>query len=670
MSRLSRGSRRWLLAGLLALALPAESRAQGTVDLTVDATTAGVPLRKVWPFYGYDEINNTTTSEGKALLETLVAANTAPVRIRSHFLFNTGDGTPALKWGSTNAYTEDEAGYPVYSWLLTDGIMDAITGAGAFPLVEFGFMPQALSRHPTPYRNAAAITLNGGCFYPPVDLGKWAALIHAFSLHANQRYPNVAKNWLWELWNEPDTGYWHGTFDEYATLYDHTEAALHGVLPDAALGGPAVVYPDGDFLTNFLQHCADGTNAVTGGTGTRLDLVTFHAKGGVALTEGQVRMDLGNQLRLHRAGFRAVAAFPRFKQTPIHITEADPDGCAACLDGDSSLYDYRHSTVYGAYEVAMMKHSLDLAVEEGVTLDGVLTWAFTFPGTPYFAGYRVLASNGIALPVLGAFKLLGRLDGARLPLASTGARGHADILANGVRGNPDVDGLAAMDGDIVRILMWNYHDDLVAAAPTPVRLTLTLPPRFGPRVRVAHLRVDESHGDAYAVWNAQGRPASPSVEQLAALRLAMEPAPLVPEQALAVTDGAVDLTFDLPRFGVSLITVEPTTGDAPPQASSSGCACALGGRGTRTPDTGLPVMAALLWLFFASQRRCRYLASDRSAAPPREPCRSRTIFHGASSSEERSRSTQRARAAKPRCTEGGWSEVYEGDDSGLGKVRK
>ena len=203
------------------------------------------------------------------------------MHVRSHFLLNTGDGTPAMKWGSTNVYTEDAAGNPVYSWTLTDGIMDTITGVGAFPFVEIGFMPEALSTHPTPYRNSSTTTLDGGCFYPPTDYTKWAGLIRAWATHANERYPNVAASWLWELWNEPDIGYWNGTFAEYAKLYDYTESALHEVIPDAALGGPAVAGAGGSFLTQFLQHCATGTNAVTGKTGTRLDLVTFHAKGGV-----------------------------------------------------------------------------------------------------------------------------------------------------------------------------------------------------------------------------------------------------------------------------------------------------------------------------------------------------------------------------------------------------
>jgi xylan 1,4-beta-xylosidase len=581
-----------LLAGMVAPAAPARAQAPAPVNATVDATAAGTPLARVWAFHGYDEINYTTVPEGKALLAALVAAHTAPVHVRSHFLLNTGDGSPAMKWGSTNVYTEDADGNPVYSWTLTDEIMDTITALGAFPFVEIGFLPQALSPRPIPYRNSALITLDGGCFYPPTDYAKWSGLIRTWAAHANERYPNVAASWLWELWNEPDSGYWHGTFADYAKLYDHTEAALHEVIPNARLGGPAVVNPGGGFLTQFLRHCASGANAATGQTGTRLDLVSFHAKGGVAIAGDHVRMDLGNQLRLHRAGMGAVAAFAQFKSTPIYITEADPDGCAACLADSSSPYAYRHSTAYGAYEVAMMKHTIELADQMGVHLGGLLTWAFTFPGTPYFAGYRALATNGINLSVLSTFQLLGRLVGTRLPLTSSGARTLDEILTNGVRGSPDVDGLATRDGAAVRVLLWNYHDDIVAAPATPVHLTIGLPPSFGAAIRVSHLRVDSAHGDAYTVWVSQGMPEIPSAAEIADLERAMAPSPLHSDEILAAVDGFAEVDFDLPRFGVSLVTVEPTRGGqrgptSSPAQVGGGCSCCVGGRGHETGSAAL-----------------------------------------------------------------------------------
>ena len=286
--------------------------------------------------------------------------------------------------------------------------------------------------------------------------------------------------------------------------------------------------------------------------------MTFHAKGGVTVTGGHVQMNLGTQLRLHRAGFDAVAAFSQFKQTPIYITEADPDGCAACPASSMPADAYRNSTAYGAYEIAMMKHTLELEAQVGVKLGGLLTWAFTFPGTPYFAGYRTLATNGINLPVMGAFKLLGRLAGTRLPLTSSGARALDDILPTACAASRRSTAWPRCDGDAVQVLVWNYHDDIVTAAATPVHLTINVPASFGSSVRVSHLRVDESHGDAYTVWVSQGMPASPSAAQLAALQQAMDPSPLVPDRTVAVAaDGSVGVDFDLPRFGVSLVTITP-----------------------------------------------------------------------------------------------------------------
>jgi xylan 1,4-beta-xylosidase len=537
-------------------------RAPAVVSIDVDAVAAGAPLERVWAYHGYDEANYTTLPEGAELLRTLASAHTAPVYIRNHFLLNTADGAPGLKWGSTNVYTEDAAGNPVYDYALLDQILGATLDAGALPLVEIGFMPRALSARPDPYRNSDTYTLDGGCFYPPKDYGKWGALVRAWATHVKERYPSSGAAWQWELWNEPDIPYWHGSFAEFARLYDYTEAALHAVLPEASLGGPSVARANGSFLPQFLQHCASGTNAVTGQIGTRLDMVSFHTKGGVVLQNGHVQMDLGNQLRMHRAGFGAVAESGPFARTPIVISEADPDGCAACLPSIWPEYAYRNSPAYGAYEVAMMKRTLELAAEMRVNLRGVLTWAFTFPGSPYFAGYRALATNGVHLPVLNAFKLLGSLSGDRLPVTSSGALPLSDILAQGVRQQADVDAIASIDGERIQILVWNYHDDLVPAPPAPVTLRVSVPAAFGASVRMKHTRVDDTHGNAHALWLSQGSPAEPSGAQLAALHEAMQPTLFEPQQ-LDVRDGAVSLSFELPRFGVSLVTLRPASAAAP-----------------------------------------------------------------------------------------------------------
>jgi len=581
------------------------AQAKNPVTIEIDAAAAGTSLKPVWAYFGYDEANYTTLPEARELLRTLATLQQGPVHVRTHFLFNTGDGTPALKWGSTNLYSEDADENPVYDFTLIDQIMDATLEAGVFPLFEIGFMPKALSTRPDPYENSSPYVLDGGSFFPPKDYEKWAGLVTAWAEDAKELYSDSVSGWSWELWNETHLRYFQGTFEEYARLYDYTEAALHTVLPNARLGGPAVASADGAFLADFLEHCASGTNGVSGQVGTRLDLVTFHAKGGVGLADGHVQMDLGRQLRLHRAGFEAVAK-SAFAAAPIVISEADPDGCAACPSTRARHLDYRNSPAYGAYEVAMMKHSLDLAEDLGVDLRGVLTWAFTFPDTPFFAGYRALATNGVHLPVLNAFKLLARLSGDRLPVQSSGARPLDELLAQGFRDVPDVDALAARDGDQIQILIWHYHDQLAAADPVQVALTVTVPATFAPRVRITHQRVDETHGNAFTVWRSQGSPQAPSGAELAELRRAMDALELEPERVADLAGKTVTLSFELPRFAVSLLTLTPFSADQAKPPPTDGASLGGGGCSCRTSaekgTAGDPLLATLLFAGLARRR--------------------------------------------------------------------
>ncbi len=547
-----------------------------TVSINVDATSPGTPLKEVWSWHGYDEANYTTTASSLALLDTLVAAGPDPVYIRTHFLLNTGDGAAALKWGSTNVYSEAN-GRPVYDWKILDGIMDSIIGHKALPYAQISFMPQALSSHPTPYRNSSTTAMDGGCFYPPTDYVKWGSLVRAWVEHSVARYPNVERDWVWELWNEPDIGYWKGTEAEYQKLFDYTEQAVHAVLPKAILGGPEMAGAGN--IGAFLQHCATGTNAVTGQVGTRLDLISFHAKGGTSMVNGHVRMDLGNQLRLHRTGFAAVAGFPQFRSKPIVIGEADPDGCAACPQTQVPADAYRNVAVYGAYEAAMMKHSLQLADSLGVNLTACLAWAWLFNGYPSFQGYRTLSTNGIHKPVLEVFKMLRKLKGDRIPLTSTGALGLADILKNGVRGaDPDIDGMAVKTPGKVMALIWNYHDDIVQVAPAQVNLNVKLPAGFPARVKLTHYRMDTTHSNAYSAWLKLGSPQSPTAAQTAQLQSAMALETLNPPAMVPVVNGAVSQSFDLPRHGVSLIVIED------PGITGSGEEARTSGRKQAWPD--------------------------------------------------------------------------------------
>src|SRR5215470_20057495 len=118
------------------------------VSIRVDAAKSKGPMKPIWSFFGHDEPNYTYMPDGQKLLSELAALSPVPVNVRVHNLLTTGDGTPALKWGSTNAYTEDDNGRPVYDWTIIDRIFDTYVQRKMKPLVQIGFMPKALSVKP------------------------------------------------------------------------------------------------------------------------------------------------------------------------------------------------------------------------------------------------------------------------------------------------------------------------------------------------------------------------------------------------------------------------------------------------------------------------------------------------------------------------------------------
>jgi xylan 1,4-beta-xylosidase len=123
------------------------------VLITVDLGKELGEMKPVWAWFGYDEPNYTYMKDGKKLLSELSALSPVPVYVRVHNLLTSGDGTPALKWGSTNIFNEDANGNPVYDWTIIDKIFDTYIERGMRPLAEMGFMPEALSSKPQPYRH-------------------------------------------------------------------------------------------------------------------------------------------------------------------------------------------------------------------------------------------------------------------------------------------------------------------------------------------------------------------------------------------------------------------------------------------------------------------------------------------------------------------------------------
>lgn len=553
-----------MLKGAVALSAVAILAASGPsnpptfpVHVTVNAAHAQGEVNPVWRFFGADEPNYGTMKDGRTTLATLGQLAPDRVYFRTHNLLTSGDGTPALKWGSTNIYTEDAQGRPVYNWTIVDHIFDTYLQRHVKPYVEMGFMPEALSTHPEPYQHdfrPGSGDIKTGWAFPPKDYGKWEELITQWVRHCIARYGRAeVASWYFETWNEANltSAYWGGTQDEFFRLHDAAVRGVRRALPEARVGGPDIAGMDDNYLTAFMQHVK--------AAGTPTDFLSFHAKGSPSFigegATGHVRMGIASQLQAADREFAQIAADPRFHDTPVIIGESDPEGCAACQGPTNA---YRNGTMYSSYTAASVPRLMALAERRHIRLDGLLTWGFEFEDQPYFAGLRQLTSAGIDLPIMNMFKMFARIDGHYVEDHSDHQRPLDDILRNGVRGAADVGSIAALSGKRLTILIWHYHDDDVVGPDADVHLELTgLPERFARGATLTHYRIDRDHSNAYATWLDMGSPIAPTDAQRAALlgaaRLTMLGTARSP---LSVRGGGAQLEFRLPRQGVSLIELD------------------------------------------------------------------------------------------------------------------
>ena len=397
----------------------------GRVTIRVDASARKGPMTPMWAWFGYDEPNYTYMKDGKKLLSELAALSPVPVFVRAHNLLTTGDGTPALKWGSTNAYTEDASGRPQLR--LDDRrshlrhLRRAEDEAARRDRVHAGSAVDA-SRSRTSTTGRPALPYNRiytGWTLPAEGLRQVARadLPVGRATRVEQYGQREVESWYWEVWNEPDIGYWSGTPEEFQKLYDYAADGLKRALPTARIGGPHVTGPNGartqEILREFLEHCLRGTNYATGKIGTPLDFVGFHAKGAPRVVDGHVRMGDQQPAARHRQRLPHRRVVSRAEEHADHHRRVRSRRLRGLLVATNPENAYRNGTMYSSYTAAQIARTYELADLHKVNLLGSVTWAFEFEDQPYFAGFRDLATNGIDKPVLNVFRMLGQMRGDR-----------------------------------------------------------------------------------------------------------------------------------------------------------------------------------------------------------------------------------------------------------------
>ncbi|HLU11948.1 MAG TPA: hypothetical protein VK003_19895, partial [Oceanobacillus sp.] len=448
-------------------------------------------------------------------------------------------------------------------------VFDTILRHGCKPFVELGFMPQDLadperydlSKDTWTHQNYRAY----GFACPPKDYQKWHDLIFALVHHCVERYgAEEVATWYWELWNEPDLDYyWKGSIDEFSKLYDYTAAAVKAAFPAARVGGPGTTNPiDGrrsaQFLDAFLNHCAKGTNFVTGEVGTPLDFLSFHVKGGGYRADPKHRKQdppSVKQILSHvQVGHQIISKYPTLKHLECVLSEIDPDGWAAGGVWDNANLNFRNTEYYPSFVATAFDKVSRYARQHDWDVR-LLSWAFLFVGERCFEGTRSFSTQGIDKPILNLFRMYAKMGTQEIGFYSSGTQdplAYADL--NGRGEPPDISGFATLSGSkSLEVLIYNHHDDWDVDGDYEIDLQVENLPFEQQTLTLKHYRIDHAHSNAYAEWVRQGKPMYPSAGQRAAIKAREGLELLEPPQEITAEHGKVTLTFSMPVHSISLL---------------------------------------------------------------------------------------------------------------------
>jgi xylan 1,4-beta-xylosidase len=412
-------------------------------------------------------------------------------------------------------YSEDGAGNPVYRWETFDRRIGLVVDQGMLPMIVLESMPVEIAG-----KDDGRSWTNP---YPPLDAAayrKWQELVRQLVLHCRERWGDGIRDWYFEVWNEPDAeGYFRGTLADYLRIYDHAVAGALAADPTIRIGGPG---GSGErWLPAFLEHCASGRNDATGGTGTRVDFLSWHI-----YTVG-VGVPCFDVLRLSlNAGRQAVAQQPRYRDLPLLITEW---GCSSC----------NHPVHDRPYDAAFRT----LAVRE--FMDAGITLALPFSlgeGPPhahegFLGGLALFTKTTIPKPSFRAFELLYRMTGRRLACDSS---------------NDPVAGLACLSVDRQRLWVMLYNlieNDKHDPYTTAVTVKLAGLPA-GPWT-CQSTRIAPGETDPYLAWTALGSPETLTAEQRQGLLQASQL-----REPVEVPVEADSLRLSLPGFAVVLLELK------------------------------------------------------------------------------------------------------------------
>lgn len=425
-----------------------------------------------------------------------------------------------------------------YRWTLVDQVYDFLVGIGFDPIVELNPMPAAIASGETTFFDYRMNVT------PPSSWRAWEDLCHAAASHFVERHglPRI-KNWLFEVWNEPNLNgqFWTGTDEDYYQLYAASVRGIKRVHPDLKVGGPACAGTA--MALPFVRWCREH--------GVPVDFVSTHnypmgeygkwpRREGSPHAPGRAFVDEFKHCReaLDADGF---AGLPNIV-TEWNTQHCSPEGKAKWVGtSDCSRLFSAAAVLHYATETDPYVDALgywtanDSMQESGVTSE---------PCGLRNQYYGLFAINGLPKPAFHAFKYLARMNGPRLPLPDA----TRPALANGLITDETV---------TTRALLWNFHLPLTQDSEWHGEVALPVPPALtvGGTAFVVAAMIGAGTGSHFEVWQGMGAPVTLTRLETEALEAASQPRHHV--LRLPVTDGMVRLPFRLRRDEVLFAELSP-----------------------------------------------------------------------------------------------------------------
>ncbi len=485
-------------------------------QIIVDCSQKNDKLNPIWRSFGYDEINWTYTPRGKQIYKEIGALSKNPYYIRCHHTFTSGNGLSVPTKGSGDVYHEDRYGKPSYNFSYLDQIFDTMLQNNCKPIVELGFMPDSLSKGPKP--KTKYFYSDSDLFkYPPKDYQKWQQIVFQTVEHYVDKYgEDEVCQWYWEVWNEPDcVNFFKGSVKDYCKLYDFAVAGAERACPNIKIGGPALAgHPK--FFRKFLHHCSEGKNYATGKKGSRLDFISFHAKGtswplkNQPFTMPSLETIFGYLENYHQV----LKEFPNYQKLPILFDECDMAVATNYGVHDFPEFEFNNNEYYPIFIIRMVKYISDFIRERKMPIQFFTTWAFYFEGKRLFEGNRALFTNyNIKKPVFNAFSLLEKLGDTRIQFDN----GESEVLE--YKSFPKVDGFATVSKDqSVEVIIWNFDEQQQNGVETNIQLQINHLPFTNSHLSMETWQIDNKNSNAYFHWKELGLPQDPTEDQIRSIK--------------------------------------------------------------------------------------------------------------------------------------------------------